>query len=214
MFVYSKDLKPLLKEKGIKQATLAEKLGISTRAIKGWISGINSPTYERHLELMEILGVENEYNNDESIISIPVLSYVQAGEFTDSAIDIEPIDYLKIPKELVPKDGFSLKVQGDSMLYDICEHQKLDSRYSKFTLYDGENIIIDPNDKNIQSLLGKVVVARNNDGATVKLLHKENNEILLMPLNSKYQDNQSILKPDEAEIIGKVVNAYSVRSFS
>lgn len=213
MFVYSKDLKPLLKEKGIKQATLAEKLGISTRAIKGWISGINSPTYERHLELMEILDVENEYANNENIVSIPVLSYVQAGEFTDSAIDVEPIDYLKVPKELVPKGGFSLKVQGDSMLYDTSEHQKLESKYSKFNLYDGENIIIDPNDKNIQNLLGKVVVARNNDGATVKLLHKENNGISLMPLNSKYQDNQSILKPDEAEIIGKVVNAYSVRSF-
>ncbi len=214
MFVYSKDLKPLLKEKGIKQTTLAEKLDISTRAIKGWIAGVNSPTYDRHLEVMKVLGVEDKYRNNENIINIPVLSYVQAGEFTDLALDVEPIDYLKVPKELVPKDGFSLKVQGDSMLYDISENQRLEPKYSRFTLYDSENIIIDPSDKSIQSLIDKVVVARNSDGATVKLLHKENDEIFLMPLNSKYQDNQSILKPDEAEIIGKVVNAYSVRNFS
>lgn len=214
MFVYNKDLKPLLKEKDIKQATLAEKLGISTRAIKGWISGTNSPTYDRHLEVMDILGINSKYTSEESIVSIPVLNYVQAGEFTNSEAGFEAIEHLKVPKQLVPKNGFSLKVQGNSMLYDAIPTQKLEQKYAKFSLYDGENIIIDPSDKSIQSLIGKVVVARNTDGATVKLLYQDNNEIFLMPLNSQYQDNQSILTPDEAEIIGRVVNAYSVRSFT
>ncbi|OIN85020.1 LexA family protein [Francisella sp. TX07-6608] len=217
MFIYGRDLGPLLIEKGLKRKELAERLNINIRTIHGYIAGKYAPTYERHIGIMNILGLEDNYypkdNQVIPIIDVPVLSYVQAGEFTESIESLDSIDFLKVPKELVPKNGFSLKVQGDSMLYDISESQILHSKYAKYTLSEGENILIDPNELSPQNLIDKLVVARNLDGATVKLLYRENNKLCLMPLNSKYQNNENIKTPDAASIIGKVVTSINIRNF-
>ncbi|MBY7735304.1 LexA family protein [Francisella philomiragia] len=217
MFNYKTDLKPALKRIGMKQIELAQKLGKSDRTIKGWVAGTNCPSYDGHIEVMKILGLEDNYHpNDTSIVAIanvPVLSYVQAGEFTEAQESIDPIDYLQIPHSLVPKNGFSLRVQGESMLYDSSESQLLGPKYAKYTLYEGENILVDPSEISPQNLVDKIVVARNSDGATVKLLYKDNNRLYLMPLNSKFQNNDEIKSPTDAVIIGRVINSFNVRSF-
>lgn len=217
MFDYKTDLKPALKRIGMKQVELAQKLGKSDRTIKGWVAGTNCPSYDGHIEVMKILGLEDNYHpNDTSIVAIanvPVLSYVQAGEFTEAQESIDPIDYLQIPHSLVPKNGFSLRVQGESMLYDSSESQLLGPKYAKYTLYEGENILVDPSEISPQNLVDKIVVARNSDGATVKLLYKDNNHLYLMPLNSKFQNNDEIKSPTDAVIIGRVINSFNVRSF-
>ena len=217
MFDYKTDLKPALKRVGMKQIDLAKKLGKSDRTIKAWVAGTNCPSYDGHIEVMKILELEdNYYHSDTSIITvanIPVLSYVQAGEFTQFQEDIDPIDYLQIPDNLVPKNGFSLQVHGESMLYDFSESQLLNPKYSKYTLNEGEKILVDPNQVNPQDLIDKVVVARNSDGATVKLLYKDNNHLYLMPLNSKFQNNDEIKSPNEAIIIGRVINSFNIRYF-
>ncbi len=217
MFDYKTDLKPALKRIGMKQVELAQRLGKSDRTIKGWVAGTNCPSYDGHIEVMRILGLEDNYHpNDTSIVAIanvPVLSYVQAGEFTESQESIDPIDYLQIPHSLVPKNGFSLRVQGESMLYDSSESQLLSPKYAKYTLYEGENILVDPSEISPQNLVDKIVVARNSDGATVKLLYKDNNRLYLMPLNSKFQNNDEIKSPTDEVIIGRVVNSFNVRSF-
>ncbi|MDE4992489.1 LexA family protein, partial [Francisella tularensis] len=82
--------------------------------------------------------------------------------------------YLQIPDTLIPKYSFSLQVQGESMLYDFSESQLLNTKYSKYTIYEGEHILVDPNQVNPQDLIDKVVVARNSECATVKLLYKDN----------------------------------------
>ena len=217
MFDYKTDLKSALKRIGMKQIELAQKLGKSDRTIKGWVAGTNCPSYDGHIEVMKILGLEDNYHpNDTSIVAIanvPVLSYVQAGEFTEAQESIDPIDYLQIPHSLVPKNGFSLRVQGESMLYDSSESQLLGPKYAKYTLYEGENILVDPSEISPQNLVDKIVVARNSDGATVKLLYKDNNRLYLMPLNSKFQNNDEIKSPTDAVIIGRVINSFNVRSF-
>lgn len=217
MFDYKTDLKPALKRIGMKQVELAQKLGKSDRTIKGWVAGTNCPSYDGHIEVMRILGLEDNYHpNDTSIVAIanvPVFSYVQAGEFTESQESIDPIDYLQIPHSLVPKNGFSLRVQGESMLYDSSESQLLGPKYAKHTLYEGENILVDPSEISPQNLVDKIVVARNSDGATVKLLYKDNNRLYLMPLNSKFQNNDEIKSPTDAVIIGRIINSFNVRSF-
>ena len=216
MFDYKKDLKPALKKIGMKQIELAKLLNKSDRTVKGWVAGTNTPTYEGHLQIMKILGLEdNYYPSDNSVIpvmDVPVLDFVQAGEFTE-ATNIDPIDYIQISAELVPENGFSLKVQGESMLYDDSDNQILSHKYAKYSLSEGENILIDPSDVNPQSLIGKVVVARNSDGATVKLLYQHDNKICLMPLNSKFQNNEGIKYPEQASIIGKVVTSINIKDF-
>ncbi|MED7788064.1 S24 family peptidase [Francisella sp. 19X1-34] len=207
MFKYSKDLKPTLKKIGMKQKELAEILGKSERTIKHWVAGVNSPAYDTHLEVMKILGIDESDMSNMSI-RVPVLSYVQAGEFTDSSYEIDPIRYINLPVNMIPKNGFLLEVKGNSMHYDYNDKQILDKKYAKYSLDEGETIVVDPNDINIMSLVGKVVVAKNSDGATVKLVYIEDGKLCLMPLNSGFQNNDEIKQPSEAEIIGRVVNVF------
>ncbi len=218
MFDYKKDLKPALKKRGMKQIELAKLLDKSDRTIKNWVAGTNTPTYDGHIEVMKILGLEDNYlptnNSLIPVIDVPVLDFVQAGEFTESINDIDPIDYLQMPADLVPKNGFYLRVQGESMLYDDSDSQLLSTRYSKYTLLEGENILVDPSQISPQNLIGKVVVAINADGATVKLLHQQNSRLCLMPLNSKFQNNEGIKHPEDASIIGKVVRSINIKDFS
>ncbi|MED7819360.1 MULTISPECIES: LexA family protein [unclassified Francisella] len=207
MFKYSKDLKPTLKKIGMKQKELAEILGKSERTIKHWVAGVNSPAYDTHLEVMKILGID-ESAMDNMTIKAPVLSYVQAGEFTESSYEEDPIRYINLPTNMIPKNGFLLEVKGNSMHYDYSDKQRLDKKYAKYSLDEGETIIVDPNDINIMNLVGKVVVAKNSDGATVKLVYVEDGKLCLMPLNSDFQNNDEIKQPSEAEIIGRVVNVF------
>jgi SOS-response transcriptional repressor LexA len=211
MFVYKRDLKPALKKIGMTQKELSKIVGKSERAVKGWVAGTSKPTYGGHEIIMKILGLNEDFSN--TVVNVPVLSYVQAGEFTQSIEDIDPIGHMDLPAKLVPKNAFLLEVKGDSMTFDLSENQRLDQKYCKYSLSEGENILIDPNEVSHQSLIGKVVVARNSEGATVKLLYKEDNKLCLMPLNSKFQNNDDIKTPDDAEIIGKVVNSIRFRDF-
>jgi repressor LexA len=210
MFYYTKELKPKLKAIGITQKILAEKLGISTKAIRNWIVGTASPTMSRHEQVMSILGIDslinsNDDNSTTLAIKVPILSLVQAGEFTESVEDADPIGYLELPADMIPKNGYLLEVTGKSMTFDHSERQILSDKYLRYSLHEGESIIVDPNQIDINSLIGKVVVAQNSDGATVKLLYKDENKLCLMPLNSNYQDNENIKHPSEAIILGRAI---------
>lgn len=143
----------------MKQKELAEILGKSERTIKHWVAGVNSPAYDTHLEVMKILGIDESDINNTSI-KVPVLSYVQAGEFTESSYEVDPIRYINLPANMIPKNGFLLEVKGNSMHYDYNDKQKLDKNYAKYSLDEGETIVVDPNDINIMNLVGKVVVAK------------------------------------------------------
>ena len=136
---------------------------------------------------------------------MPILSLVQAGEFTESVEDADPIGYLELPADMIPKNGYLLEVTGKSMTFDHSERQILSDKYLRYSLHEGESIIVDPNQIDINSLIGKVVVAQNSDGATVKLLYKDENKLCLMPLNSNYQDNENIKHPSEAIILGRAI---------
>ncbi|MFT4693500.1 MAG: repressor LexA [Francisella sp.] len=211
MFNYTKELKPKLKAIGMTQKILAEKLNISTKAIRNWIAGTASPTMNRHEQVMDILGIDTliNHNEDDSsttlAIKVPILSLVQAGEFTESVEDADPIGYLELPADMIPKNGYLLEVTGKSMTFDHSERQILSDRYLRYSLHEGESIIVDPNQIDINNLIGKVVVAQNSDGATVKLLYKDENKLCLMPLNSNYQDNEGIKNPSEAIILGRAI---------
>ena len=53
-------------------------------------------------------------------------------------------------------------------------------------------------------------MAQNSDGATVKLLYKDENKLCLMPLNSNYQDNENIKHPSEAIILGRAIKVINL----
>lgn len=106
---------------------------------------------------------------------IPVVGVVTAGL---------PILATENIERYIPWDGdrncFALRVRGDSMI--------------GAGILDGDTVIIRPQPT---ALEGQIVVARLGDEATVKRIHFEDHEILLLPENPNYRPidgtNASIL---------------------
>ena len=162
--------------------------------------------------------VGTSHNNAELVkkaVEVPILSYVQAGEFThqqeSNFKDIQESQLL--PADWVPTGAFLLKVVGKSMTYDFAnfDKQKLNPDYARFSIEEGEQVLVDTREVNPYNLEGKVVVAANSDGTTVKLLYREEKGLCLMPLNTEYQNNEYIKRPDDATIIGRVIRIIKIK---
>lgn len=258
-------LKEKLKEKGITQKDLAEKLGISTNAVNKWFMGLSQPTLKRYIQILDILGITTPDNfglssdgtkiisigavrkNDNSgnfigsqttqsgnintthngVINsnnyykevieeakkldtnfkkIPVINYVQAGEFTDHPENVEPLRYeIAAISQNLPENAFALEVKGSSMKFDHSPNQLLDDKFLKYSINAGELVVIDTSQIEENRLFGKIIVAMNGDGTTVKLVYEDEKGLCLMPLNSKYQTRDEIKRPGEVRILGRVV---------
>ena len=131
----------------------------------------------------------NEFDmSNESIISVPLLGKVTAGNPIE-AIEM-PNQYFDIPVSLVnrKKEIFTLNVSGDSMI--------------NVGIYDDDIIIVERcNTANN----GDTVVAMTYDNeVTVKTFYKEKDHIRLQPEND-YMDPIIL---DDVMILGKVVGLY------
>jgi len=104
---------------------------------------------------------------DERTFQIPLLGVIAAGSPIEAIRTSETID---IPKDMMGKNIFALKVRGDSMIED--------------GIFDGDYIIIEQtnNPRN-----GEIVVALlDNENATLKRFYREKDHIRLQPANSNY----------------------------
>lgn len=221
-----------MKEIGLTPVNIIKKSGLSKQNVYNWVNAKATPKgddYRKFLHILrltididgEIVPVDkltnsnfDEAKNIEKIKYVPILSYVQAGEFTDlSNLNSDELEHIPLPASEVPKNAFLLRVKGDSMVYDYSSSQRLKMEYSRFSINENECVLIDTNQTNIDCLIGKVVVAHNGQGTTVKLAYEEEQGICLMPLNSRLQNNENIKRPDTARIIGKVIDVINKRSF-
>lgn len=152
-------------------------------ATKGYIK--KDKDKNRTIELL----VPNEYaNQKESIISLPLLGKVTAGNPIE-AIE-RPDEYFEVPAYLVnpKKETFSLNVSGDSMI--------------NVGIYDNDIVLVErtPVAKN-----GDIIVAMTEENeVTVKTFYKEQDHIRLQPENDYLAP--IILK--NVTILGKVVGLY------
>ncbi len=150
---------------------------------KGYIKKDNNKN--RTIEIL----VPNEYiKKDASIVTVPLLGKVTAGNPIE-AIEM-PEQYMDIPAFLIPKkkDVFTLTVNGDSMI--------------NTGIYDGDIIIVErqPNANN-----GDIVVAMTDENeVTVKRFYKEKDYIRLQPEN----DFMSPIILPNVTILGKVIGLY------
>ena len=216
------EIKKEAKKQGYTQESLAKKMGLTRNSISKWFMGFSKPTDARYEQLLEILGFYNHMTKCQNTLNssyysniikevktlkkIPVINYVQAGEFTQQSQNIEPLRYEIIEmSQSLPENGFALEVRGSSMKFDYSPSQLLDERLAKYSIKDGELVIVDTSKTNPSDLLNKVVVAINSDGTTVKLIYEDEKGLCLMPLNSLYQTQDNIKRPNEATIIGRVV---------
>ena len=185
---------------GLNQIELARKLNLSSSAsISQYESGDRMPSDDIKLKMAEVFDCSVDYllgKTDSRKIassSAVVLVYgtIPAGipmEMIEDIIDTEEIDadMLKGGKEY-----FGLKIKGNSM-------------YPEYL--DGDTIILEKLD-DVESGTDAVVMVNGNDG-TFKRVFKNENGIILQPLNPEFQPmvytNEQIEKLP-IRVIGKVV---------
>lgn len=172
---------------------IGAKIGLSSSATtqfhikkleeKGYIK--KNATKNRTIELL----VPNEYiENDETIVSVPLLGKVTAGNPIE-AIEM-PDEFFSIPVSLIPskKEVFTLKVSGESMI--------------NVGIYDGDIIIVQR--QNTANNGDTVVAMTEENTVTVKTFYKEKDYIRLQPENDYMLP---IILPN-CTILGKVIGLY------
>lgn len=172
---------------------IGAKIGLSSSATtqfhikkleeKGYIK--KNATKNRTIELL----VPNEYiENDEKIVSVPLLGKVTAGNSIE-AIEM-PDEFFSIPVNLIPskKEVFTLKVSGESMI--------------NVGIYDGDIIIVQR--QNTANNGDTVVAMTEENTVTVKTFYKEKDYIRLQPENDYMLP---IILPN-CTILGKVIGLY------
>lgn len=200
-----------MKELKIKQVDLINKKVASKGTISLWLSGGSVPSGERLVKLSNELkvdaawiltgqgGMNDRFDNNvdlnhvATVIYAPVISWVQAGDFTDMGSISNLAECEKLP--LVPgagKRSFYLEVKGLS-----------NAPYFE----EGEKICIDPDYQLEDIQTGEMIVVKCNDTATFKALISESNGYFLKPLNPNWTE-QVIPLNEDCMLVGKYVGSF------
>jgi len=103
---------------------------------------------------------------EEKVFEIPLLGTIAAGKPIEA---IRTQETIQIPRDMMGKNVFALKVRGDSMIEE--------------GIYEGDYIIIEPRP---DARDGDIVVALiDNENVTLKRFYKEKNGIRLEAANRK-----------------------------
>ncbi|OEC90454.1 LexA family protein [Acinetobacter sp. YK3] len=198
-------IKQKLDEKNLKAADLARATKKSAVSAKKWLDGVSIPTAENLKTIAKFLGVsddwllfggkeqqkvDNNVSNKPARLA-PVLSWVQAGTFTNvQAVDMSQIEeWLPLPDECT--NCFYLKVQGISNQPDFLE---------------GDYILVDPDVYYSDMQSGDMIVVRKFEDATFKkLVIETDGSRYMQALNPNFQPN--IIPLDEhCHFVGQVVD--------
>ncbi|EGT5704853.1 helix-turn-helix domain-containing protein [Cronobacter sakazakii] len=176
------------KELRLTQVSLGSKVGVKGGAISQWEDDKTNPKGDNLISLARALQCAPEYilygeDSASNVVPaapdtrlLPILSYVQAGEWTaESTIrDLEGnIEYLQTNLELSDA-AFTLIIKGSSMEPDFNE---------------GDAVVIDPN---VYPLPGDFVVAKNGEEEALFKKYRprgiiDGQEVFeLVPLNDDY----------------------------
>lgn len=186
--------------RGLKQADLVEKTGISKGALSSYISGRYSPKQNNIYLISKALSVNEAWLMGADVPmerieikgtkEIPVLGRVAAGIPINAITEI--IDTEEISEDLAKTgDFFALKIKGDSM---------------EPRIVDGDVVIVKQQE---DAENGDTVIALvNGDDAVCKRLRKYRDGLELISNNPAYAPmffDKETIKTKPVRIIGKVV---------
>lgn len=200
-------LKQLRKDRKLTQQQLADKVGVSKTSIIYWEKDENTPKHDSLVALAGTLGCSIQYlidGSDKDKINkesknvkeikphmAPVLSWVQAGTFTNvQSVDMSQVqEWLPLPEECT--NCFYLKVQGISNQPEFLE---------------GDYILVDPDVYYSDMQSGDMIVVRRFEDATFKkLVIETDGSKYLQALNPNFQPN--IISVDEhCHFVGQVID--------
>ena len=168
------------------QKELGKFCGVSDVAVGYWEKDINTPGGEALSKLAKffntsidyiLYGAEFEGKLVTNMRRVPVISWVQAGQFTEcrAAEVFSEVDKWVDTSLKVGDNSFALEVKGDSMT----------NPNGLPTIPEGATVIVDPD---AEPRHGKIVIARldGTNEATVKKLVIDGPQKFLVPLNPRY----------------------------
>lgn len=156
-------------------ATVAEH--VENLKLKGYLASEESG----YRSLKPVEPVEVNGDSVFSGFSIPLFGAIQAGKPIEA---VRTSESLEIPRDMMSKNVFALKVKGDSMIDD--------------GILDGDYVVIEPCN---QPKNGDIVVALiDKDNVTLKRFYREKDHIRLQPANKNYQP----IRVKKVTIQGKV----------
>ncbi len=175
--------------RGVNNAGLAEKTGVSAPTVSDWTSGvIKNLKADNALKIAAALKVcpdwlvngkgpmdESDPPNTEPgppiYRDVPLISWVHAGEPREAVDPLHPEDAEeRIPSPVrVNPSSYALRVRGDSMAPDYP---------------NGMVIIVEPD---VDWTSGQHIIAKNGEGEAVfRKISREAGEWMMVPLNSHY----------------------------
>jgi SOS regulatory protein LexA len=122
----------------------------------------------------------------DTMVKVPVLGYIQAGQPIEMIENNEGYTLVD-PDVLHGKQGFALKVKGDSMIGD--------------RIHDGDIVIVAKQEEVHPHEIA--VVAVNGDHATLKRVKRHGSMCMLIPSNPAMEPQ--LIQAEDVNIIGKVV---------
>ncbi len=199
-------IRALRRSKKLTQVQLAKIAGVSSPAVTEWEKDGYLPKAASLEAIANEFGVSTEYiltgkgiatNNATNVTPIspkmaPVLSWVQAGVFTNvEAVDMSQVEeWLPLPEEC--EDCFYLKVQGLS---------------NSPMFIEGDYILVDPHVQYSDIQSGDLIVVRKHDGATFKkLVIEPDGSRYLQALNPEFKPN-IIPLDEECIFVGEVIDS-------
>ena len=199
-------IRALRRSKKLTQAQLAKIAGVSSPAVTEWEKDGYLPKGASLDAMANEFGVTTEYiltgkgiakKEATNVMPIapkmaPVLSWVQAGVFTNvEAVDMSQVEeWLPLPEEC--EDCFYLKVQGLS---------------NSPMFIEGDYILVDPHVQYNDIQSGDLIVVRKHDGATFKkLVIEPDGSRYLQALNPEFKPN-IIPLDEECIFVGEVIDS-------
>lgn len=202
---FSELLKECRKKKGMSQAELASKLGVTQQAVGKWESGKSSPDPSTVARIAELLSTTADYllglyrpvaaaaTPEERFFGgyaeslIPVIGTVKAGYGALAFEEDYGQEYARVRD---PANYFYLVVRGDSM---------------EPRIQDGDLALVHRQDTLENGDLGVLIYGDEGEG-TLKRYLQRGNSVVLQPFNHNY--NEMVIRGEDLNhlyIAGKVV---------
>jgi SOS-response transcriptional repressor LexA len=212
-------------EKALTQEALADLLGVTKSAVSQWESGNTAPSVDNLRQISAILGVSLDaliaggpgerqpplryatslHEGPQPRGRVPLISWVQAGDFTTEVDNFQPGDAEEWVETTVPihRHTYALRVNGDSMTNPAGEP----------SFPHGSVIIIEPDAiDSVEKMVNRFVIVKRDDNggeATFKQLVRDGGRYFLKPLNPQYP----MLELGEGDVFCGVVRERVTRFF-
>lgn len=183
-------LKIKMKELGLTQEELANKLGVTRSAVAHYVQGTRHPPLKQVVKLAAILKVDPAWlqfgkDQDTSVTTsqtsgktsnrIPILDWHQARDFHTKSSKTKPNSYLEYFNRY-QNDCYALLIKGDSMVTPMGQGVSFNQ---------GSYVVIDPDKSPVHGNF--VITSTGNKKETVLRQYVEEGSIVyLKPLNPQY----------------------------